>query len=310
MKILLVADRPGWAYDILAQSIRVHSRYEDIDINYVSKMRLKINDYDFSNYDVVFFFLWYDAMRYGIQIKGFEFNKTCVGIHSLSSWSGRGLSTQQASLVCNQFAAAGYISEEINQFLSLNSGFATPNGIESSIFYPSELPSTDELRLMWVGNPGHAHHGSNKGFHAIIKPVLNEFVEMGVSLVTATPDTPIAREHMGDFYRANHVLICASLHEGGPMPIIEALACGRPVITTKVGIVSEIVENGRNGLIYERSRSGLRSMIRKICDDRNLISDLQKNTSQSVNNRTAEDMAKSYDKMFEYVINISQGEYS
>ena len=308
MKVLLVADRPGWAYDILAQSIKAHSSYENIDINYISNMRLEINEYNFSNYDVVFFFLWYDAMRYGIQIKGFEFNKTCVGIHSLSSWSGRGLSEQQASLVCNQFAAAGFISKEINQLLSLNSGFSTPNGIESSIFYPSELPPTEELRLMWVGNPGNAHHGSNKGFHAIIKPVLSEFVEMGVSLVTATPDNPVAREHMGKFYRDNHVLICASLHEGGPMPIMEALACGRPVITTEVGIVPELVEHERNGLIYVRSRSGLRNMIRKICDNRELISEMQKYTTQSVSGRTAKDMAKSYDKMFEHVFNKSRGE--
>jgi glycosyltransferase involved in cell wall biosynthesis len=308
MKVLLVADRPGWAYDILAQSIRAHSCYEDIEINYVSKMRLDIKEYDFSNYDVVFFFLWYDAMRYGIQVRGFEFSKTCVGIHSLSSWSGRGLSKQQASLVCNQFAAAGYISKEINQLLSLNSGFFTPNGIESSIFYPSELPPTDELRLMWVGNPGNAHHGSNKGFHAIIKPVLNEFVERGVSLVTATPDTPVARENMGEFYRANHVLICASLHEGGPMPIVEALACGRPVITTEVGIVPEIVKDGINGLIYTRSRSGLRNMIRKICNDRDLVSQMQKYTTQSVFDRTAKDMAKSYDEMFKHVLSVSRGE--
>ena len=92
------------------------------------------------------------------------------------------------------------------------------------------------------------------------------------------------------------------------MPIVEALACGRPVITTEVGIVPEIVENGRNGLIYERSRSGLRNMIRKICDNRSMISEMQKYTTQSVNNRTAKDMAKSYDKMFEYVLNTSQGE--
>lgn len=308
MKILLVADRPEWAYDILAHSIKNHSRYEHIDINYVSNIRANIDEYDFSNYDVVFFFLWYDAMRYGTQVKGLEFSKTCVGIHSLSSWSGRGLSEQQASLVCNQFAAAGYISEEINQLLTLTSGFSTPNGIESSIFYPSKLPPADELRLMWVGNPQSAHHGTNKGFHTIIKPVLEEFVDMGVSLVTATPANPVAREHMGDFYRDNHVLLCASMHEGGPLPVVEALACGRPVISTKVGIIPEIIEDGRNGLIYERSRSGLRGMIRKICENRDLISEMHKYTTESVSDRTAKSMAEAYDKMFDYVINMTRGD--
>ena len=114
MRVLLVADRPGWAYDILAQSIKKYSRQEYIEIKYVSNIRGDIDQQDFSKYDVVFFFLWYDAMRYGVKVNGFDFNKTCVGIHSLSSWRGRGLSEKQASLVCNQFAATGYISEEIN----------------------------------------------------------------------------------------------------------------------------------------------------------------------------------------------------
>ncbi|MDA8839631.1 glycosyltransferase family 4 protein [Candidatus Poseidonia alphae] len=308
MRVLLVADRPGWAYDILAQSIKKYSRQEYIEIKYVSNIRGDIDQQDFSKYDVVFFFLWYDAMRYGVKVNGFDFNKTCVGIHSLSSWRGRGLSEKQASLVCNQFAATGYISEEINHLLKLKSGFPTPNGIESSIFFEGELPPTDELRFMWVGNPGSAHHGINKGFHTIIKPVLDEFAERGVRLVTATPENPVLRENMGDFYRANHVLLCASSHEGGPMPIVEALACGRPVITTEVGIVPEIVEDGKNGLIFTRSRTGLRNMILKISENRRLISKMGKYTTDSVSDRTASHMAESYDKMFDFVFNTSRGE--
>ena len=58
---------------------------DQISVVYVSELREKIGSADFSDFDVVFFFLWYDAMRYGVKINGFEFRKTCVGIHSLSS---------------------------------------------------------------------------------------------------------------------------------------------------------------------------------------------------------------------------------
>ena len=56
---------------------------------------------------------------------------------------------------------------------------------------------------------------STKGFHSVIQPVVEEFKERGVILSTATPDSPVLREDMGDFYRSNHALICASQHEGG-----------------------------------------------------------------------------------------------
>lgn len=306
MNILLVADRPGWAYDILAQSLCRHTSHEQMSIAYVSDIRENIAFVDFSEFDVVFFFLWYDAMRYGVKIKGFEFRKSCVGIHSLSSWSGRGLDVHQASLVCNQFAAAGYISKEIDTLLSLERGFFTPNGVERDLFYPAALPPLDTLRLMWVGNPGNKHHGINKGFHSIVRPVIEEFKERGVMLSTATPDAPVSREEMGDFYRSNHMLICASQHEGGPLPIVESLACGRPVITTAVGVVPEIVIDGENGIIIERKRSSLRDAIQAMIEDKELVNRLASSIGDAIDDRYAEQMAASYDTMFEFVYRFQQ----
>lgn len=301
MNILLVADRPNWAYDILAKSIKNHSRYSSIDIQYISVLREDLSKGDFSPYDVVFFFLWYDAMRYGVKVKGFDFSKTCVGIHSLSSWIGRGFNEKQASLVCNQFAAAGYISQEIGNLLNLEKGFFTPNGVDEKLFFSSPLPPLEELRLMWVGNPGNSHHGINKGFHTIVKPISVELQQMGVKLVTATPETPVTRKMMGEFYRENHILVCSSLHEGGPLPVLEALSCGRPVITTSVGIVPEIIKHKINGIIYERSKSGLRNAIMNLLDNPETIQKMAKSTVQSVSNRTSLSMAQSYDAMFHFV---------
>ncbi len=308
MKILLVADRPNWAYDILAQSIKKHSKYPHIHIDYISKMRLNLDQYDFANYDVVFFFLWYDAMRYGIKIQGFDFGKTCVGIHSLSSWKGRGLNETNTSQICNQFAASGYISQEIGKILSFNNGFFTPNGIDSTIFFPSPLNLQDEIRFMWVGNPGSSHHGLNKGYYSIIEPVFSEYKDKNVKLCLATPEHPVQRDQIGNFYRDNHVLICSSLHEGGPLPVIESLACGRPVITTNVGIVPEVVVEGENGFIFPRSRSGLRDCIDKILENPNMLEELSQNAAESVSNRKSIDMVEAYEEMFEYVYSLNGGD--
>ena len=304
MKILLIADRPGWAYDILAHSIKKYSSYSSIDIQYISELRLVLDSADFSQYDVVFFFLWYDAMRYGVNIKGFDFKKTCVGIHSISSWENRGYDEKQTSLICNQFAASGYISMEINHLLNLDNAFYTPNGVESDIFFPSEYPCLEqEVRFMWVGNPGRGHHGENKAFFHLVKPVVEEYTDRGVTLHTATSDDKIPYVQMGKFYRDNHVLICASMREGGPLPIIESLACGRPVITTNVGIVPEVVRDGENGLLFSRSKSELRKIIDMILHDSSKLSSMARNCMASVSDRFADAMASSYDKMFHFVDN-------
>ena len=104
------------------------------------------------------------------------------------------------------------------------------------------------------------------------------------------------------------MLICASLHEGGPMPIVESLACSRPVITTSVGIVPEIVEDGKNGIIFNRSISDLRNTIEKILNEAQLIERMSSHATESVSNRFAKNMAQSYDKMFKFVHERKRGE--
>lgn len=297
MKILLIADRPGWAYDILAQSLKNNSTNKNIDIEYIINIRRSPNSFDVSAYDVIFFFLWFDGMRYGPQMKGFQFSKTCVGVHSLS-WIKRNMTSQQAEDICNQFAATGYISQEIGSLLNLKNGFFTPNGIDKHLFQPTPLPDLSSLRFMWVGNPSTSHHGDNKAFHSIVEPVCRE---LDVVLQTATPLNPVPREEMGKFYSQNHVLICASEHEGGPMPILEALASARPVVTTNVGIVPEVVSHQQNGLIIERSRSALRKAIKSLIESPEVVHELHQNLMTGTFSRYTENMLQSYYEMFDFV---------
>jgi hypothetical protein len=295
MNILLIADRPGWAYDILAQSLKNHSSNLKMDVEYIINIRRDPSSFDLSEYDIVFFFLWFDGMRYGPSMKGFNFSKTCVGVHS-HSWKKRGLTTSQTEDICNQFAATGYISEEIGGILNLENGFFTPNGIDRELFYPRKLPDIDELRFMWVGNPSTSHHGDNKAFYSIVKPVCED---LGVILQTATPLEPVEREKMGEFYSENHVLICSSEHEGGPMPILEALASARPVISTNVGIVPELIEHNHNGIIIERSRSALKTAIQSLLSDSEQVTNMHKSILEDTFTRYNEDMLDSYITMFE-----------
>ena len=69
---------------------------------------------------------------------------------------------------------------------------------------------------------------------------------------------PMVREH----YRAADVLILASQSEGMPNVVLEALACGTPVIATDVGGVSEILVNGVSGtLLTERTPQAICSAV-------------------------------------------------
>jgi glycosyltransferase involved in cell wall biosynthesis len=57
--------------------------------------------------------------------------------------------------------------------------------------------------------------------------------------------------HVEPMMQAADCLVCPSLwNEGVGLAILEALACGLPVVASKVGGIPEYIESGRNGLLF------------------------------------------------------------
>ena len=63
-------------------------------------------------------------------------------------------------------------------------------------------------------------------------------------------DTPA---ELASLYCASRMLVCTSYSEGGPRVTVEAMACGIPVISTSVGVMPELIEHGRTGLLVDWS---------------------------------------------------------
>lgn len=58
-------------------------------------------------------------------------------------------------------------------------------------------------------------------------------------------------EHMQDIWCDSHVMVLPSRGEGTPLATLEAMMCGRPVVTTDVGGNSEVLVEGKTGWIAE-----------------------------------------------------------
>lgn len=52
---------------------------------------------------------------------------------------------------------------------------------------------------------------------------------------------------------ARFLVIPSVCYEGFPMTVVEAFACGKPVIASNLGSLAELVEDGRTGLLFEPS---------------------------------------------------------
>ena len=141
------------------------------------------------------------------------------------------------------------------------------NGINTDLFYPPSQFTGGKPVLGWVGrsNDPHkdvggliavAHSPVAKGFQIVVV----DGAPKGLECENWFPNETIFRRRlpwleMPDFYRSvaasRGFLLSTSRTEGCPMNMLEAQACGCPVIAPRVGGVPETVKHKETGYLYD-----------------------------------------------------------
>lgn len=65
-----------------------------------------------------------------------------------------------------------------------------------------------------------------------------------------------SRTDIADLYRKAHLAVLPSYREGLPKSLLEAAACGKPIVTTDVSGCRDVVENEYNGLLVPAKDAG------------------------------------------------------
>jgi glycosyltransferase involved in cell wall biosynthesis len=81
----------------------------------------------------------------------------------------------------------------------------------------------------------------------------------------------LPNNEMPKLYNSADLFVLPSLSEGRNSAVLEALACGLPVVATRVGANAEVVVNNKNGFIVDpKDASALAESIIRILTDRDL----------------------------------------
>lgn len=172
-----------------------------------------------------------------------------------------------------------YSREEQDRLRSL--GITVPisvihNGVDCSQFAPEE-GANESLQLLFIGRLL-----ESKGPHllvAIFDELQSEYPELRLKIVGQGPMKNELLENISDrgldgyidlvgevpnnmlpdFYNESSVFVLPTSREGVPRTILEAMACGTPVVSTNLPQVRSVVDDG--GVVVEREIDSLTTVI-------------------------------------------------
>jgi glycosyltransferase involved in cell wall biosynthesis len=112
---------------------------------------------------------------------------------------------------------------------------------------------------------------------------------------------PMDNRQTLSFIKGADVLVLPSYLENCPIVILEAMACGTPVIATNTGGIPEIIENGYNGiLVPKHDIDALAEAISFVIQNHTLAKELSKAAKRTVKEKfTLEIMMEKYTKILE-----------
>lgn len=192
-----------------------------------------------------------------------------------------------------------------------------PNGVDTSAFHPAaNRPAHGRLRLLFVGrfqeqkNLGYLFEQLSRLPGGSFELQLVGDGPLRVSLQELASRLGIAdaltwhgwrsRAELAPIYQSADVLVNPSLYEGMPNVVLEAMACGLPVVASNVPGNDAVVVHGETGYLFDLDEpDALLHAVRTLLHDRTLLTRFGATARErAVNEFSWRTVAQSYAALF------------
>jgi len=288
-KIFLVYDVEGWAFDSTCRDI-VRYAPEEYDLCAVAEAEFsRVPLVEVNQAAGVLYFSWYALTQrittrqiYLVANHGCQYDPwPCRGRgdcdHKQDFWPAVCATTSRnRSHAVRQFPhVEGIIcvNRQLAEFaVQLNpQAIFLPIGIDGEVFRPAKQLSLDrsvKLKVGWCGQLDDPPFPNQKGYEWVFQPVRERCADFcSFQVNTRNYRSALDRQAMVDWYNSLDVFLCTSISEGTPSTAMEALCCGRPVVTTGVGDMPQLIRDRETGFLtgcYHDSKSAA-AVIEQTC---------------------------------------------
>lgn len=187
------------------------------------------------------------------------------------------------------------------------------NGIDTEKFRPLPPKRKDKnIKLLFVGNLI-----KRKGVD-LLPPIINRLDDNYILYYTTGlrtgkifkqrrmfPLEKLSENELIKQYNECDILLFPTRLEGFGYAVAEAMACGKPVVTTNCSSLPELVENGENGFLCEMDNvDDFVEKIKILGDNEELRKKIGKTNREKIFKKfSIEQMAKQYVKVYKEIIN-------
>jgi teichuronic acid biosynthesis glycosyltransferase TuaC len=186
-----------------------------------------------------------------------------------------------------------------------------PNGYRPERFYPRDkkearkkfsLPE-DKFIVCFVGSFDH-----RKGVQRLMKAIdgLDKTYAIFAGTGALTPigskclhNTSVINEELPYFYSAADVFVLPTLHEGCCNAIIEAMACGLPIISSNLPFNDEILDDTNSIRVDPNDVEEIKEAIKSLYENKNRLVKLSNGSIQKSKTLTLDNRAKRIIKFIE-----------
>lgn len=284
--IVWIIDVPGWAYDAnikkISQNLPQYSHQIIYGIHGIAEESIK-------KADIIINVL----PHYLYRCKSY-FNKTVIIIDSIRAWTDKDYSlfNQMKGIIC----CNDYIYKKT--LLYTNKGILQTNGVSLSEYFPKKVENKETFTFGFAGNIK-GTGGDYKGWSIYQQALLA--IPQASQHNAIYEQSQISLDRMvPDFYHKIDCLVLLSDGEGCSNVIMEALACGVPVITTKVGYHGEFLTHKKECFFVLKEAKEASKAMREIMNNKELYLEMKRNARRfAIKNHNIEQVAEAYSSLFE-----------